>query len=171
MNPKHWVKLKSWLLEEAVLLAFGYNPKVILWREIRKFIDNPHDYPAVKPIAELWELATRAHHDGRFSQENDSGISAKVHPAEFIAWCQEMGIENLSVDLIEAVELQTESIHNREEPVSDETPEKRRERLESWYKEETRLGGKRGALTRTAKREDISRTRVSQILKRKKLSD
>jgi|GEM_PF-5612432 len=50
---------------------------------------------------------------------------------------------------------------------NDETPDQRKQRLESWLAEEKRLRGERGALTRTAEREGIKRQTLSAILKKK----
>lgn len=49
-----------------------------------------------------------------------------------------------------------------------ESPQERKCRLEIWYQEERRLRGDRGAKSRTAKRERISRQALSQILNRLK---
>jgi len=52
------------------------------------------------------------------------------------------------------------------DPEPKETQAQRKQRLKIWFREEVRSGGERGAINRAAKREGISRQRLSIILKR-----
>lgn len=64
---------------------------------------------------------------------------------------------------IQSIELEIEAIRTGNKSIQ-ESPEQRRKRLVNWYQEEKELLGERGAKTRTAKREGISRQTLSDIL-------
>ncbi len=61
-----------------------------------------------------------------------------------------------------------EAIEEQDFGLREEAPDARRQRLQSWYDQELKLRGERGALTRTAQREKITRQTLSQILRRQK---
>lgn len=66
---------------------------------------------------------------------------------------------------IKKVQLQIDSLKNGNYSKMKETPKERKTRLKEWLEEELKQG-ERGAITRTAKREGITRQALSKIVKR-----
>lgn len=88
----------------------------------------------------------------------------KIQPESMAALSEkEMKIKQLERQISDPLSSQhktSSSEHNNEK----ETPIKRKKRLQSWYKEECKLRGERGAYNRTAKREGIARQTISKLL-------
>ena len=67
---------------------------------------------------------------------------------------------------IDIIKRKIAAIRNGNNKSGQETPDERKQRLQGWFQEERLLRGERGAQTRTAEREGITRQTLSQILKR-----
>lgn len=68
---------------------------------------------------------------------------------------------------IAKIEREIQNIYAGDNKIKDETPEERKQRLKAWFEQEVNSRGLRGAITRTAKREGITRQTLSTILKRR----
>ncbi len=75
---------------------------------------------------------------------------------------------NITDLIYEGFEPHIVAIYSGTNPDNQETPDQRKQRLETLFQEEQDQRGERGALKRTAEREGITRQTLTEILNRKK---
>ena len=78
----HWSKAVYWILEEAVALAFGRDPKEVNWASVEEFVDLS---PFAVRYARLRDLIERA--------KTASQLSDPVLPVHFIHWVKKNAID------------------------------------------------------------------------------
>lgn len=97
----YWAKMPEWTIDEAVVLAFGKDPKVVTWARLDKILS--YTSPFVQKCIQLKELILRARKANLLTEPRLAFSDDLITPYKFVLWAGANRI-NLPKELVDFVQ-------------------------------------------------------------------
>lgn len=82
----YWAKMPEWTIDEAVVLAFGKEPRVVTWTRLEKILS--YTSPFVKKCIEFKELIQRARKANLLTEPRLAFSNDLITPYKFVTWAK-----------------------------------------------------------------------------------